>query len=65
MMLLLKALCLLLARLDSIFLWLFGLEGTNVELGKKILSQSGLVIQAADTLADAAQMIVAAVRGGH
>jgi succinyl-CoA synthetase beta subunit len=39
------------------------LEGTNVELGKKILAESGLAIIAADNLADAAQKAVAAVRG--
>ena len=38
------------------------LEGTNVELGKKILSQSGLQIIAADNLADAAEKVVKAVR---
>ncbi len=38
------------------------LEGTNVELGKKILSESGLAIIAADDLADAAQKIVAKVK---
>ena len=37
------------------------LEGTNVELGKKILNESGLAITAADDLDDAAQKIVAAV----
>ena len=37
------------------------LEGTNAELGKKILNESGLTIQAADDLDDAAQKIVAAV----
>jgi succinyl-CoA synthetase beta subunit len=37
------------------------LEGTNVELGKKILNESGLNIKAADSLADAAQKIVALV----
>ncbi len=40
------------------------LEGTNVELGKKILRESGLAIIAADTMADGAQKIVAAVTGG-
>jgi succinyl-CoA synthetase beta subunit len=40
------------------------LEGTNVELGRKILSESGLAIQAATTMADGAQKIVAAVSGG-
>jgi succinyl-CoA synthetase beta subunit len=38
------------------------LEGTNVELGKKILSESGLAIIAADHLADAAEKIVKAVK---
>jgi succinyl-CoA synthetase beta subunit len=38
------------------------LEGTNVELGRKILSESGLKIQAASTMADGAQKVVAAVR---
>ena len=37
------------------------LEGTNVELGKKILNDSGLPIVAADDLADAARKIVKAV----
>ena len=39
------------------------LEGTNVELGKKILKESGLNIIPADDLTDAAKKIVAAVRG--
>jgi succinyl-CoA synthetase beta subunit len=38
------------------------LEGTNVELGRKILGQSGLPIITADDFADAAQKVVAAVR---
>jgi succinyl-CoA synthetase beta subunit len=38
------------------------LEGTNVELGKKILAQSGLPILSADNLADAAEKIVKAVK---
>jgi succinyl-CoA synthetase beta subunit len=38
------------------------LEGTNVEMGKKILNDSGLAVVSADDLADAAQKIVAAVR---
>lgn len=38
------------------------LEGTNVELGKKMLASSGLPILPADNLADAAQRIVDAVR---
>jgi succinyl-CoA synthetase beta subunit len=39
------------------------LEGTNVELGKKILADSGLKVTAADSMADAAEKIVHAVRG--
>jgi succinyl-CoA synthetase beta subunit len=39
------------------------LEGTNVELGKKILNESGLSVIAADNLADAAEKIVKAVKG--
>ncbi len=38
------------------------LEGTNVELGREILAQSGLALTAADSLADAAQKIVAALK---
>jgi len=37
------------------------LEGTNVELGKKILADSGLPILSADNLADAADKVVKAV----
>jgi succinyl-CoA synthetase beta subunit len=37
------------------------LEGNNVELGKKILEESGLTIQSAGSMADGAQKIVAAV----
>jgi succinyl-CoA synthetase beta subunit len=40
------------------------LEGTNVELGKEILSKSGLNVIPADDLDDAAQKIVKAVRNG-
>jgi succinyl-CoA synthetase beta subunit len=39
------------------------LEGTNVDLGKKILAESGLPILSANDLADAAQKIVKAVKG--
>lgn len=39
------------------------LEGTNVELGKKIINESGLNVIAADDLDDAAQKIVKAVKG--
>jgi succinyl-CoA synthetase beta subunit len=38
------------------------LEGTNVEKGKQILRDSGLKIQPADSMADGAKKIVAAVR---
>ena len=38
------------------------LEGTNVELGKQILRDSGLPILSADHLADAASKVVAAVK---
>jgi succinyl-CoA synthetase beta subunit len=37
------------------------LEGTNVDLGKQILNESGLTITAASDLADAAEKVVAAV----
>src|SRR5260370_971363 len=40
------------------------LEGTNVDLGKKILEESGLAIQAAASMGDGAQKIVAAIRAG-
>ncbi len=39
------------------------LEGTNVELGKKILADSGLPIISAVNMADAAAKVVAAARG--
>lgn len=38
------------------------LEGTNVELGKQILNESGLNIVAADSMADGAQKIVSLVQ---
>jgi succinyl-CoA synthetase beta subunit len=38
------------------------LAGTNVELGMKILAESGLPIIAADDLGDAAEKIVNAVK---
>ena len=40
------------------------LEGTNVDLGKKILATSGLAITAANDMADAAKKAVAAAGGG-
>ena len=39
------------------------LEGTNVDLGKKILAESGLAITAAMNMAEAAQKVVAAAKG--
>jgi succinyl-CoA synthetase beta subunit len=39
------------------------LEGTNVDLGKKILADSGLPIISGANMADAAQKVVAAARG--
>ncbi|MEY2994275.1 MAG: hypothetical protein RL357_1210 [Pseudomonadota bacterium] len=38
------------------------MKGTNEELGKKMLADSGLPIISADTMADAAQQVVAAVK---
>ncbi len=38
------------------------LEGTNVDLGKRIMAESGLAITSADNLADAAEKVVAAVK---
>ncbi len=40
------------------------LEGTNVEAGKKLIAESGLPVTTADDLADAAQKVVKAARGG-
>jgi succinyl-CoA synthetase beta subunit len=40
------------------------LEGTNAELGKKIINESGLDVIAANDLSDGAEKIVKAVRGG-
>jgi succinyl-CoA synthetase beta subunit len=41
------------------------LEGTNVELGRKILNESGLKIVAATTMADGARKVVAAIGGAR
>jgi succinyl-CoA synthetase beta subunit len=41
------------------------LEGTNVEEGKRIIAESGLNVLPADDLDDAAQKIVAAVKGAN
>jgi succinyl-CoA synthetase beta subunit len=38
------------------------MKGTNEDIGKKILSDSGLPIITADSMADAATKIVAAVK---
>ena len=38
------------------------MKGTNEDLGKKMLAESGLPIISADTMADAAQKVVAAVK---
>ena len=38
------------------------MKGTNEELGKKMLAESGLPIISADTMADAAEKVVAAVK---
>ncbi len=40
------------------------LEGTNVELGQKILSESDLNVTPADSLTEAAKKVVHAVKGG-
>ena len=39
------------------------MQGTNVESGRKILSDSGLPIISAETMAEAAEKIVQAVKG--
>jgi succinyl-CoA synthetase beta subunit len=39
------------------------MQGTNVEVGRKILSDSGLPIISAETMAEAAEKIVGAVKG--
>ncbi len=41
------------------------LEGTNVEQGKQILSESGLAVIPANDLADAAEKVVKAVKEAH
>ena len=41
------------------------LEGTNVDLGKRILQQSGLPILAGENLVDAAEKVVTAVKEAH
>jgi succinyl-CoA synthetase beta subunit len=39
------------------------LEGTNVDIGKKILAESGLPIISANNMADAAEKVVKAAKG--
>ena len=39
-------------------------EGTNVELGKKMLSESGLNFLTADSMQEAAEKVVAQLGGG-
>ncbi|HEA16647.1 MAG TPA: succinate--CoA ligase subunit beta, partial [Pseudoalteromonas prydzensis] len=39
------------------------LEGTNAELGREVLKNSGLDIIAAESLTDAAEKVVAAAEG--
>jgi len=39
------------------------MQGTNVDIGKKILAESGLAIISAETMAEAAEKIVYAVQG--
>jgi succinyl-CoA synthetase beta subunit len=41
------------------------MKGTNEDLGKKILAESGLPIISANNMAEAAERVVAAARGGH
>jgi succinyl-CoA synthetase beta subunit len=39
------------------------MKGTNEDLGRKLLAESGLAVISADNMADAARQIVAAVAG--
>jgi succinyl-CoA synthetase beta subunit len=41
------------------------MKGTNEELGRKLLAESGLPIISADNMADAAKQIVEAVTGSQ
>jgi len=50
------------AQLDIHVPLVVRMEGTNVEQGKKMLAESGLNIVIADSLADAAQKVVASTR---
>lgn len=42
--------------------WVVRMQGTNVEEGKRILAESGLAVISAETMAEAAEKIVAAVK---
>jgi len=48
------------ARCTSLFRLVVRLAGTNVEEGRRILTDSGLPIVTADTLSEAAERVVAA-----
>ncbi len=41
------------------------MKGTNEDVGRQILADSGLPIISADNMADAAQRVVAATKGKH
>ena len=41
------------------------MKGTNEDIGKKILADSGLPIISADNMAEAAERVVAAAKGKH
>ncbi|HUF22266.1 MAG TPA: ADP-forming succinate--CoA ligase subunit beta [Burkholderiales bacterium] len=41
------------------------MKGTNEEIGRRILADSGLPIISADNMGEAAQRVVAAAKGGH
>ncbi len=50
-------------KLDLTLPLVVRLQGTNVELGKQILADSGLKITPADKLTEAAEKVVAAAAG--
>ena len=50
------------AQADAGAYWLACAKGTNEDIGKKMLAESGLPIISADTMADAAEKVVAAVK---
>ena len=51
------------ARVDLKVPLVVRMKGTNEDLGKKMLADSGLPIISADTMEEAAQKVVAAARG--